>query len=999
MKRFFTLLTVVFLLFSQVDLAFGQCDTALIVTTSVTHATCFGTGNGSLTLTVTGGTAPYMLSYPNGQSNIPNSGGFITLNNLLAGNYSVSVTDATGCSKVVGPFLINQPNVIVIPTSSIFVTQVTCSGGNDGAISISPTGGILPYSYNWSGPSGFTSNTQFLTGLNAGLYNVTVVDVNGCTGALSSPIQVNQSISLNIQTNITNVACFGGNNGKVILNPSSYFYNWSDGVPGGTRNNLSAGTYEVTATEISGCTSIVSVNITQPSEITIETSVTNATCFGGNDGSVQLLVTGGTSPYNISWSGGFPGNNLNNLSAGAYIVTVTDVNGCLGTTPFIIGQSPPPSISSNIEVTPITCLGESNGAILFSLPPIFTVQTYNWSGPNNFSANTSSITNLEAGIYNLTYTYNNGCTQILSPPVEVPISPNAIECNKIIGKINQDLNDNCLYDPNEPNLAHWIIKAVKTNTNEVFYSMSDDNGQYTMAVPDGSYEVSLVPPSSFWLVCGNPVSANITPQMDSINIDFFANVDFLCPKLTVDLSIPVLRRCFDNNKYHVQYCNYGTETAQNAYIILTLDDLLSLEATQIPYTDLGNNQYRFELGNVAIGQCGNFWARVKVSCDAILGQSHCSEAQIYPDSLCQQFDPLWSGANVDLDAICVGDSLQFIIKNTGYAPMTDALEYIVIEDGVMLRMESAPPLNPNATMIVNVPANGSTWRIEANQENYHPLANNPSVSVEGCSVTGSFTTGYIAQFPQDDAALYLDIDCTANVGSYDPNDKSGFPIGFGQEHFIRPNTDIEYLIRFQNTGTDTAFTVVVRDTLSQWLDPASIRAGASSHAYQLDLTGQGIMTFRFENILLPDSNTNEVASHGFLKYRISQKASVPLETKITNRAGIFFDYNEPVMTNTTEHRVSENFLTLANWQPAKPTHKVQISPNPMHDLAVIEVIGVDKSWDLDLKVFDQFGTLQHQMSGFGGRFTLQKADLAAGIYFFKVEKEGVVLGVGKLVVF
>jgi uncharacterized repeat protein (TIGR01451 family) len=195
----------------------------------------------------------------------------------------------------------------------------------------------------------------------------------------------------------------------------------------------------------------------------------------------------------------------------------------------------------------------------------------------------------------------------------------------------------------------------------------------------------------------------------------------------------------------------------------------------------------------------------------------------------------------------------------------------------------------------------------------HPWSNKASATVEGCGVNsnGNFSLGMVNLFPLNDQPPYTDIDCRENIGSFDPNDKQGFPLGVLDEHYIPLQQQIEYFIRFQNTGTDTAFTVIVRDTLDADLDPASIRPLGSSHPYQFNLSGQGVASFIFTNIMLPDSNVNELNSHGYLKFSITPKARLTEGTTIENKAAIFFDFNDPVITNTTSHTLGSKYLGVS----------------------------------------------------------------------------------------
>jgi uncharacterized repeat protein (TIGR01451 family) len=284
------------------------------------------------------------------------------------------------------------------------------------------------------------------------------------------------------------------------------------------------------------------------------------------------------------------------------------------------------------------------------------------------------------------------------------------------------------------------------------------------------------------------------------------------------------------------------------------------------------------------------------------------------------------------------------------------------------------------------------------QEPFHPGASSPALSVEGCSSTGAFSTGFVTQFAGNDADPWIDIECRQNIGAYDPNDKQGFPVGYGSAHYIRPGTDIEYLIRFQNTGTDTAFNVYILDTLSAWLDPGSIRLGAASHPFNFSLYGEGIMRFDFPNIMLPDSNVNEPLSHGFVQFRIAHKAGAPLETVIENSAAIYFDFNEPIITNTTQHRLGENFLSVKTWSPLRNGLALRVAPNPSVEVARVTVDGLQGGEDLRLRVCDLQGRVVREVVGTGGTFEIQRDAMPAGVYLLVLYVDGAATGNGKMIV-
>jgi hypothetical protein len=444
--------------------------------------------------------------------------------------------------------------------------------------------------------------------------------------------------------------------------------------------------------------------------------------------------------------------------------------------------------------------------------------------------------------------------------------------------------------------------------------------------------------------------------------------------LQVHLSFPLLRRCFETAGA-LHYGNFGNQPALDAYLILELDPFLVLQSAGASYTDLGNSRYRFDLGDVPVLGQGSIALNVLVNCESALGQTHCSEATIHPNN-CVPPDPAWTGASLRITADCQSDSLRFNLQNVGVAPMSIPLQYVVIEDIVMLRDAQAPSLGAGESMIIALPATGATWRIEAEQEPLHPGKSMPTLSVEGCGTPA--TLGIVTQYPADDADVWVDKECRQNIGAYDPNDKQGFPLGYGAAHYILPGTDLEYLIRFQNTGTDTAFTVVIRDTLSAWLNPETLE-------------------WRFENILLPDSSTNFAASNGFVAFRISMRDNTPLETDILNNAAIYFDFNEPVITNATQHRVGINFVTVAAWSPVRPEFAVTVAPHPLQTRSWLSLNDAPDNRDYHLRVYDMNGKLLLEKTAETPRFELQRQGLPSGMYFFEIRMDGALVGNGKLV--
>ncbi|PJJ06974.1 SprB-like repeat protein [Flavobacterium sp. 1] len=369
-------------------------------TGSQTNVSCNGGTNGSASVSPSGGTPGYTYSWS------PSGGTAATATGLAAGSYTVTVTDANGCTATRN-YTITQPTAISTATGS--QTNVSCNGGTNGSASVSPSGGTPGYTYSWS-PSGGTAATA--TGLAAGSYTVTVTDANGCTATRNYTITQPTAISTATGSQ-TNVSCNGGTNGSASVSPSGgtpgYTYSWSpSGGTAATATGLAAGSYTVTVTDANGCTATRNYTITQPTAISTATgSQTNVPCNGGTNGSASVTPSGGAGAYTYSWSpSGGTAATATGLSAGAYTVTVTDANGCTATRNFTITQ---PTVISTATAaqTNVSCNGGTNGSASVTPSGGAGAYTYSWS-PSGGTAATA--TGLSAGAYTVTVTDANGCT-------------------------------------------------------------------------------------------------------------------------------------------------------------------------------------------------------------------------------------------------------------------------------------------------------------------------------------------------------------------------------------------------------------------------------------------------------------------------------------------------------------------------------------------------------------------------------------------------------------
>lgn len=580
----------------------------------------------------------------------------------------------------------------------------------------------------------------------------------------------------------------------------------------------------------------------------------------------------------------------------------------------------------------------------------------------------------------------------------IKLSPDGvIYPHTLTGRIVRDTTYNCLDDPFDPPFEGWVVTATGNGLTQ--FASSNASGQYTITDLDtGACQITLTLPSYLWQACADTVQLQFNgtapPQTDTL--DFQVQALYDCPLMQVDIGVPFLRRCFDN-VYSVQYCNNGNQTAANASVTVNLDPMLELTGANIPYTQSGQS-VAFDLGAVAAGDCGSFHFTAKVDCAVQIGQTLCATAHITPDTICALNLPGWSGARIEVSAHCAGDSVQFRIQNTGSAPMTQALDFIIVDDHVITRQGNFL-LAPGGIREESVAADGSTWRIIAGQEPGFPFGPQmPSAGVEACTATlpPGFSTGMLNMFSNYSGNPFESTDCHTVVGSWDPNDKQAFPAGVDAPHYIEPNQPVAYQIRFQNTGNDTAFTVVIRDTLSPWLDPGRIRPGAASHPYRWRLSGNGILTLVFPGIALPDSNVNPAASQGFVQFSIAQQRDNPPGTLVENRAGIYFDFNDAVLTNTVFHTIEKDFLLAAGPGPQPPLPRLRVWPAPATESALVDLSGLLRP-GRRLKIRDALGRLRQDVPASVPLQALRREGLPAGMYWLELSDENRVVAAGRVI--
>lgn len=368
-----------------------------------------GTATGSATATANNGTGPYTYLWSN-------SGNTATISNIAAGSYSVTVTDATGCTATANG-TVTDPGA---HTASAAVTPVTCNGGNNGSVTVTATGGSGNYSYTWS-PN--VSSSASATNLAAGTYSITVLDITSNCSAIAVA-NVTQPDTIGAQITQTNVTCPGGSNGvaSVIATGGNggYSYNWltSPTQTGATISGLSAGAVILQITDNQGCSRNFTVTITQPATISVSITKNDVTCNGANNGTATASATGGTGAFTYVWST-TPAQNgatASGLAAGTYTVTATDANGCTSTQSITITE--PTAITATATATAVNCFNGADGSATVSASGGTGPYTYAWS--TSPIQNGATANNLRAGTFTVTVTDSRGCTATASATVTQP---------------------------------------------------------------------------------------------------------------------------------------------------------------------------------------------------------------------------------------------------------------------------------------------------------------------------------------------------------------------------------------------------------------------------------------------------------------------------------------------------------------------------------------------------------------------------------------------------
>lgn len=376
--------------------------------TNIGTINCNG-GTTSATVTATGGNPGYTYRWSDGQS-------FATANNLVAGSYTVTVSDNGGCSVVLS-CSITEPR----PLNVGLITHDLYCGVSQGSIDAVVTGGTTPYNYMWSNATTGTT----LNNLQVGNYTLTVTDGHTCMSTATASIRMLGTLSVSASV-VQQISCNGANDGVVAATcengAAPLMYSWNTGEGVYELHNMFEGSYHVTVTDGWGCSGQSSVSLSAPAAMFVDLTPVSPRCYNTADGRVNVMVTGGVSPYSYAWNNASSSQSLTNVAAGTYSLTITDYAGC--STSRNVTIDAPDAISMEVATTDVKCFGDRNGRIEVSANG--GTEPYRYSVERVLELSTSSMfTNIASGYYDVRVTDANGCeakkSAIVKQPEEIKI--------------------------------------------------------------------------------------------------------------------------------------------------------------------------------------------------------------------------------------------------------------------------------------------------------------------------------------------------------------------------------------------------------------------------------------------------------------------------------------------------------------------------------------------------------------------------------------------------
>lgn len=578
------------------------------------------------------------------------------------------------------------------------------------------------------------------------------------------------------------------------------------------------------------------------------------------------------------------------------------------------------------------------------------------------------------------------------------------EAMVVSGFVYNDANGNCSLGNGETGIKQ-LVKITLFEDNIVTYSSSakGNEGKYTIQIPkpqaiNARLEVSLE--SAVVTACQTVYTVDLSNNTGSgVTIpDIGVQLTQGCADLVVTTEA-VQGGCSEESYQVIQFQNGGDVVANPSITVefannVLFTRVLSTHQHVYTYNSVEGNSYTFELKDLQPGEAGNIFIIGQQICD-VADLTQVITATITDENACSNN---WTGPEINITKKCLGDEVEFRIQNIGDEDMLAPSQLIVIED-VIMRTQNTFQLPAGDIETVRLPANGSTYHVTANQAANYPWQKMTTIVSEGCATDGlTISTGYVAQLPLENSAPHIDVAVKENkVVSY--NRLDALPLGVGTDHLIAANTPIEYAIEYANNGEkEIANKLSIEVELAKDLDIKTLKVIYATHTeYELTKKENNIVEFVFPHIDLIHNSINAEEAGGLIKFTISQKADVPIGTKLESKVALQFNQNSP-MTNSIFHTVGDiTAMSTAVTDILKEEIKLIVYPNPFHQYTTFKIAN-PKGQLLDFELYNANGQLMHYRSFNQNSFNLQRNDLKNGFYFYIIKQEGQSVSAGKLLI-
>ncbi len=680
------------------------------------------------------------------------------------------------------------------------------------------------------------------------------------------------------------------------------------------------------------------------SQLSVTVTPQNAGCSGQCNGYADVYVTGGNPPYtyNLNPATGVILDSswvqIYNLCGGVYTLTTTDQNSVAVQTTFTIVQAP----ALTVTITSITnascngiCDGQATAMVSGGNPPY----NYYWPSGNTNSANSYSLC---AGMYSVYFSDANGCSAFTTFSVAQGTG---------IANATASLTS---YDESCINSNDGAINVTISGSNPGPFTYNWSNGATTQNIANlntGHYSTIIFDATMNCIVLHDSISF-IGTNCGSIsgNVSIDNNTDCINnigdqPSLAYILVNPGNRYGYTNGNgdYIINNLPYGN---YNITAINWNPNLVaSCTTTLTSAISVGNPN---SLNN-------NFFNNFKSSTQPDMQVSGWSTG-IIPGFTCSMNYHLFNLNNVN----CAGKfkatlPSAFIPNITSASPGT----YTISGDTIMWDYSNVTYSSQDSIFVVHFTV---------------PLSTSLGSTFTSCM----YATTNITDFnPSNNVFCYSRV----VTGSFDPNDKSVSPIGMGTNGgILETETDLTYLIRFQNTGNGPAVNIVVKDSISPNLDIKSLQMLSSSHNYNIEILEGNVIKWKFNNIMLPDSGNNEPDSHGYIRYSIKRTNNNVIGSEVKNTALIYFDFNEPVITNTTLNTI---VAPLGIIEDNKNKGTWIIYPNPSNGTLYLNN-NSPLSEENEIQISNTIGQTVYHEATTSNHKTIDLNKFNDGIYFVKV---------------